>query len=125
MPLSGALATQEISVIKIKYIAILATFLLTACVTTPYQKAGFYSSTGGFEDKEISKGVYFIKSKVNANTKPQVSLDYWHRRATELCGHSNYKAEVLTSFDTNVNPDPYSSTSQWPIASGKVFCNKS
>jgi hypothetical protein len=125
LPLNGALATKESSVNKIKYIAIASTLFLTACVTTPYQKAGFLSSTGGYEDEQLSEGVYFIKSKVNANTKPQISIDYWHRRAAELCGHSEYKAEVSTSFDTNVNPDPYSSTSQWPIASGKVFCNQS
>jgi len=108
---------------KIKFIVIASTCFLTACVTTPYQQAGFFSSTGGYKDKQITDGVYFIKSKVNANTKPQVSLDYWHRRASELCGHSKYKAKVSTSFDTNVNPGPYSSTNQWPTASGKVFCN--
>lgn len=109
----------------IKYVVLSSTLLLTACVTTPYQKAGFFSSTGGYEDNEIAEGVYFITSKVNANTNPSVALDYWHRRAKELCGHSEYKAEVTNSFDTNVNPDPYSSTSQWPTASGKVFCKKS
>ncbi|TLU61361.1 hypothetical protein FE810_15225 [Thalassotalea litorea] len=106
-----------------KILILIPLMFLAGCVTTPYQKTGFFSSTGGYEDKQVSDGVYFIKSKVNANTKPKVALDYWHRRAKELCGHSNYKAEVTSTFDTNVNPDPYSSTSQWPISQGLVNCN--
>ena len=109
---------------KFKYIAIGSTLFLTACVTTPYQKAGFFSSTGGYEDKIISEGVYSIKSKVNANTSPKLALTYWHKRAEELCGHSEYVSELKQSHDLNINPGAVTTTHEWPIVIGIAFCDK-
>jgi hypothetical protein len=109
--------------IKIIFLLIF-TLLLTGCITTPYQKAGFFSSTGGYEDKKVREGLFFIKSKVNANTAPDIALKYWHRRASELCGHSEYLPEVSLDYDTNINPGVVTTSHQWPIATGLVHCNK-
>jgi len=98
--------------------------VVTACgVTTPYQKSGFFSGTGGYEDRQVEDGVYFIKSKVNANTPAKTALEYWHRRAAELCGHTSYKHEIEQIFDTNTNYGASMTTShQWPVASGHAYC---
>jgi hypothetical protein len=103
-----------------KVIGIIAiSVVLTGCLTTPYQKRG---STGGYEDQMISEGTFYIKSKVNADTPPEKALEYWHRRASELCGHSNYKADVKETYDTNINYGTVTSVHKWPVASGHVYC---
>ena len=97
--------------------SLLLVVLISGCKTT-YQPRG---STGGYEDKKLSEGVYYIYSRVNAYTKPEKALEFWHRRAKELC-NSEYDAELKSTDTINVNPDPYGSTSVWPVVDGVAKC---
>jgi hypothetical protein len=91
--------------------------LISGCKTT-YQPRG---STGGYEDKKLGEGVYYIYSRVNASTEPKKALEFWHRRAKELCG-SDYVAEIESKDTINVNPGPYNRTSVWPVVDGIAKC---
>ena len=53
----------------------------SACVT-PYQKAGF---SGGYTDFETQTGVYYVSFKGNGYTNKETVVQYWHRRASEIC----------------------------------------
>ena len=54
----------------------------SACVT-PYQKAGF---SGGYTDFETQPEVYYVSFKGNGYTSKETVVQYWHRRAAEICG---------------------------------------
>src|SRR2546426_12636489 len=54
----------------------------SGCVT-PYQMAGF---SGGYTDFETQPGVYYVSFKGNGYTSKETVVQYWHRRAAEICG---------------------------------------
>jgi hypothetical protein len=76
---------------------ILLGVLLTGCAT-PYQPKGF---KGGYSDFVVRDGVYGITVNGNGYTGRDTLMQYWHRRARELCG-GDYDFQSDTSTDTTV-----------------------
>ncbi|WP_185233238.1 hypothetical protein [Teredinibacter franksiae] len=68
---------------------VLVAVLFVGC-TTAYKKKNPYWDNMGYEDKTLSVGVYEISVLVNTYTTAETAQKYWHMRATELCGGSNY-----------------------------------
>lgn len=83
---------------KINILLVVST--LVSCQTS--YKAKSMLDGLGYQDKKLKDDVYQILYKVNAMTPKQRALDFWHVRATELCGHSNYFAEANLSKKTNI-----------------------
>jgi hypothetical protein len=67
---------------------------LLACAT-PYQPIGF---RGGYSDFEVEPGIHYVVFEGNAHTGHAVVMQYWHRRAGEICdGSGSY--EILSQSD--------------------------
>lgn len=60
---------------------------------TPYQQMGF---RGGYRDRQLSEGRFFVEVRVNAYASSGTALEYLHRRARDLCtaaGYAEYAIE--------------------------------
>jgi hypothetical protein len=100
--------------------------LVTGC-TTGYQNINSFPGLGGYTDELISEGVYKITYLVNANTSSLKAKEFWLRRATELCGSSDYSHDMKLSIKMNQNSGyaggmVYSSQHEFPLAEGIVKC---
>lgn len=72
----------------------MAFFALVSCgCATTYQPMGL---TGGYEESVISPGVYELYFLGNGATNKKSVEEYWHRRASELCG-GEYAHEYTTT----------------------------
>jgi len=81
----------------------------------------------GYTDEKISDGVYRVTYEVNGHTSSQDALRYWHQRATELCGSSDYDHdEKLTTHNHQTyNPASYTYTDHlFPYVEGTVKCKE-
>lgn len=65
--------------------------VVVGCATA-YQPKGF---TGGYEEVEVKPGVFFLEFEGNGYTSLPTVVQYWHRRADEVCARSGQVAEVL------------------------------
>ena len=97
-----------------------------ACTSTPYQPNG---ATGGYSEEKIANGVYKLSYLVNANTPPDAALSFWHQRAKELCGTSDYASDVKLTTKSNSSfavsgSGAYFTNSNWPLAVGTLRCTK-
>ena len=95
---------------------------LSAC-TTPYQSAGFL---GGYTDFETQSGVYYVSFKGNAFISKEKVIQYWHRRASEICGGR----DLYEIIDTSSESVPYVSGSEGNVDTyykarkeGYIRCN--
>jgi len=105
------------------YIVILG--LLGGCATQ-YKKKTIWDGLG-YTDEKISDGVYKVTYLVNALTPPGDALKFWHQRAKELCGNSDYEhdAKLTSKIIEDYNPAIYSyQTHSFPYVEGTVKCNK-
>jgi hypothetical protein len=105
-------------------VMITAAAALAGCVTTPYQPMGF---TGGYKDVHIRDNVYYVSFAGNAWIDTGTVVQYFHRRAKELCtekGFGNY--QVLTEKDSSswMATATYGSaqTMEKPVYGGQVEC---
>ncbi len=83
------------------------------------------SGTGGYSDKKIDENKYYIESLVNVPTGPAKAIEYWHRRAAELCLGKDYthNVEVITQRKMNYGGVPgYYTNHYWPLAVGTATC---
>ena len=100
-------------------------FLLTGCAgPTPYQKR---AGGEGYHDYEILPGVYFVSFRANGETSRSTVMDYWYRRAAEICGGED-RVEVLgmdSSGDEVVVPTPsLINTYTLPAVEGRIRCKE-
>jgi hypothetical protein len=98
--------------------------VLTGCVTTPYQPAGF---TGGYTDTHIRDNVYYVHFGGNAWIDTGTVVQYFHRRSKELCaekGFADYR--VLTEKDssqyTATGGYGYATTVEKSAYGGQIEC---
>jgi len=98
-------------------------FLLTAC-TTPYGPYSSFTGTGGYTDKKVSGNLYYIESLTNIPTGPAKAIEYWHKRATELCGGKKYTHDATLTTHVNLNYAGPGMTSRhnWPLVVGTATC---
>jgi hypothetical protein len=97
--------------------------LITGCAT-PYQKMGF---TGGYEDTHLKANTYYVNVQTNAYTSQITAVQYFHRRAKELClenGYEDYR--ISNERDTSGAFGTYgggaASVAQKPGFAGYVEC---
>ena len=97
--------------------------LLSACNTT-YGPASALGGTGGYTDKKVGENQFYIESLTNVSTGPEKALEYWHRRASELCGGRQYTPDVKLQVYRNANYAGLGMTSyhNWPLAVGTATC---
>lgn len=95
----------------------------SACVT-PYQVAGF---SGGYTDFETQPGVYYVSFEGNGYTSKAAVVQYWHRRASEICGGTD-RYEIVSQ---DASTTQYISGSRGQIdtthkarAEGYIKCKK-
>ncbi len=107
---------------KIAALVALAT-LLSAC-GTPYGPVSAFGGTGGYTDKKIAEGKYYIESLTNVPTGPAKALEYWHRRASELCGGKPYTHDAILKVDrkSNYMAPGVTSYHDWPLVTGTATC---
>lgn len=102
-------------------------FMITGC-STPYQKMGF---RGGYEDTPIKGNLYYVNVQTNGFTSQITAVQYFHRRAKELCienGYADYR--IFNERDTSAAAAMYSanqyggsgSTVNKPGFAGYVEC---
>ena len=68
---------------------------LLACAT-PYQERGF---RGGYSDFKPADDTHFVIFEGNRYTGRARVVEYWHRRAAEICG-GRESYEILSSENT-------------------------
>jgi hypothetical protein len=79
---------------------LLATLLLTGCVTTTYKPFGSGGPYGGYQDQKIGQDKYIVSYDGNNWDDPGTIKEFAYRRVREVC-EGDY--EVL-STDTNRRP---------------------
>jgi hypothetical protein len=77
-----------------RYLFVFLIFLMS-CQTNYRAKSQFDGL--GYENKKISKNAYQIRYITSSTTTKSNRVKLWHRRASELCGHSKYHATVTLS----------------------------
>lgn len=88
--------------------------LIAGCAPMPYQRAVGWAEGGrnGYLDIEISTGVHLIEVQeiggyqqitVHKETL-QLYIDYWHRRASELCSGAKYdgQPEIILPYEARI-----------------------
>lgn len=107
------------------YLGLAATvFALSSCATS-YGRLTAWGGTGGFTDKKIADGKFYIESLVNVPTGPAKAMEYWHKRASELCNGKAYKDDAaLTVYkNSSYGGIPGVVTQHdWPLAKGTATC---
>jgi hypothetical protein len=98
--------------------------MILACLagcTTPYGPYSKLSGTGGYTDKKVSEGQYYIESLTNVPTGPEKAFEYWHRRASELCGGKPYTHDAVLTYKRNRG---LNTIHDWPLVVGTATCGK-
>ncbi|BDX05164.1 hypothetical protein [Planctobacterium marinum] len=65
-----------------KILFLMGLMLFTSGCVTGYQA---YTWSGGYKDQQIGVGRYWVEYLGNASTSPELVLERWHKRASELC----------------------------------------
>lgn len=104
-------------------IAGLVVALVSACAT-PYQPSG---PAGGYSERELGGGKYYLKYLGNEFTKSEVVREYWERRASELCQGKPYRTEPGSGYDrpfsiTFAGGSASFSQHNYPTVQGMVEC---
>lgn len=98
-------------------------FLLAGCAgPTPYQ-----NRTGGegYYDYEIQPGIHFVSFRGNGQTSRSTVMDYWYRRAAEICGGED-RFEVIgmnaSGDEVVVGTPSLLNTYTLPAVEGRIRC---
>lgn len=99
--------------------------LLAGCTgPTPYQKR---AGGEGYHDYEIQPGVHFLSFRGNGQTSRSTVMDYWYRRAAEICGGED-RFEVLGMDSTGdgvvVGTPSLLNTYTLPAVEGRIRCRE-
>ena len=103
--------------------AMLLCVLLYACSSYgPYQKGAYYST--GYLDQEISPGIYRIAFHGSDYDNDQKLIEFWHRRARELCGSDTYKGEPDIVVTTTGSGTSVSIVAGLPVPVSETYWNR-
>jgi hypothetical protein len=78
-----------------------------ACATRYHQRG----LTGGYDDRRVGPTLFFVKVNGNGFTHETTLVEYFHRRASDLCqsiGFAAYSFETNTAASTTTTPPTYS-----------------
>ncbi|CAG1014460.1 hypothetical protein ANAEL_04985 [Anaerolineales bacterium] len=109
--------------IHLRLAALAITTLISACAT-PYQASGM---TGGYEERKLGDGRYWLKFLGNGYTEPQTVEQYWSRRAGELCAGRPFKENARAGYDVKntlafVGSSAYPTSERYPMKEGEIEC---
>ncbi len=96
--------------LRIIFMSVLV-FSVAGC-GTGYKKGGF---TGGYDEEKVSDTVFWLRYSGNGFTNKSTVLDFWNRRAKELCNSEDYEENASVKYANNGESHP--------IAKGYVYCN--
>ena len=103
-------------------VIIIVAFVLVACAT-PYEKRGF---KGGYEDSLVDANIFYVQVAANSFTSHDTTLQYFHRRAKELCIEQGYQdSRILDKQDKSVFlplDDNKTSGYVYPTIGGNIEC---
>lgn len=107
-----------------RYLTCFALSLSLCACATSYGPQSPLGGTGGYTDKKIAEGKYYIESLTNVPTGPAKALEYWNRRASELCGGKPYTHDAVLSTDRKANYAGPGITTyhNWPLVKGTAIC---
>lgn len=100
----------------------LALVLLSACAETPYAPA--HGNGGGYRDVQVGFDRFHIEIDGNSDTSAATMGRYFHRRARELCGSSQYA--YFYNFDqpgATTSSDGDFSSHGPRVLSGEAVCH--
>lgn len=103
-------------------------FSLPACIAKPTQYQP-KTATGGYTDSALDDSTFVIAVTGNPETERVKVLEYFHRRAKELCaskGFTDYRVleQQATSNTTGSVSNGSGTVETWPEHSGRVRCTK-
>jgi len=85
------------------YIVFCIVVMISIGCSTPYQKKNAMGN--GYHDYIIEPNVYLVSFEGNRWTDADTVAEYWHRRATELCGGTGkYEIIVLGGHGGTAGP---------------------
>ena len=83
------------------------------------------TSSGGYEDKLLENGNYWVKYQGDGSQTYEGVLEYWKRRASELCSEGYETLRLEKDFFVNTNYGTAATTYHtWPSWDGEIKCNK-
>jgi hypothetical protein len=108
----------------LKFIPLVAVCVMLGACATPYQPNGI---RGGYKDQHLHDNVYYVAFGGNAWIDKGTAVQYFHRRAKELCtekGFGNYR--VLKESDSSqwqgVAGYGTASVYEKPVWGGEIEC---
>ena len=94
-------------------------FLLSACATG-YQA---HTWSGGYKDKEISDGHYYVEYLGNGTTSKEIVNEYWARRASELCPNGYTELSANTGKNNSFAMGTAGVTFDHPWKKAEIKCD--
>ncbi|UZD57269.1 hypothetical protein OLL83_003035 [Shewanella algae] len=94
-------------------------FLLSACATG-YQT---HTWSGGYKDKEISDGHYYVEYLGNGTTSKETVNEYWARRASELCPNGYTELSANTGKNNSFAMGTAGVTFDHPWKKAEIKCD--
>jgi len=113
-----------------KYCILLMIIFISACAKTPtkYEPMLGNQSTG-YTERQIAEGSYEIQVRGNVVTTYPTLEDYFHRRASELCGSTQYSSDITEETNLVIRDGVLTSylfiptsMAQLPHITGTVQC---
>jgi hypothetical protein len=107
---------------KSKLLMMIAPAALAGCMMnpTPYQPIAY---AGGYKDTHIRDNVYYITFKGNGFTDSGTVVQYFHRRAKELCVEKGFRDyHVLAEKDSSSWTAVAASAMEKPAYGGQIEC---
>jgi hypothetical protein len=102
--------------------------VVSGCSGVPYAPKGSTIYKGGYTDQKVAEREYLVRFEGNGyNTMPQV-VDFVKRRAAELCGSTNFEAQIREFFTSDTEMGfaagmVHTSRHRFPNAEAQVKCN--
>ena len=98
---------------------------LIACSTYKAREEGFGKM--GYEEKRLEDGSYMLSYYGSSFDDEEDVKEKWNKRAEELCGSAQYKAETKSkewTYDgyTVLPPLVFKSRGASPLLEGKLMC---
>ena len=99
---------------------------LTSCGTV-YQKKSMMTGLG-YSDVRLGEGRYRITYEAAAASGEAKAIEFWHRRAAELCGSSAYEHKYTVTIKDHQQFNRYNGRMEshlFPTVHGSVVCKTS
>ena len=100
--------TVEFRVLRKKVIFVIFPILLISCAPSKIDWDYNYmpvDGKGAYFDRKITDSTYEIMFKGRGYTRIETVLDYWDRRAGELCETDKYESEIVIGYGGKVTPE--------------------